>query len=121
MDYINHIAASSAAIIGAVGVVLAAVWGVRSKAITLLRADLETYKEHVRILENENRVQAERIRVLETELAQLQASTNLSPLLVQLERLVDVISSLEGYIKAHDEQAKVILAEIKRVGSQLGS
>lgn len=121
MDYINHLAASSAAIIGAVGVVLAAVWGIRSKAICLLRADLETYKEHVRILENENRVQAERIRILETELAQLQASTNLSPLLVQVERLSVSISSLDRRIQAHDDQAKVILGEIRRMGSQLGS
>lgn len=113
MHSIQDILTSAGALIGAVGVVIAAVWGIRSKAIGLLRADLETYKEHVKLLEAENKRQAERIRVLETEVGQLRAATNLSPLLMQMERVVGAIDLLVTKMGEHDEQAKVILNLVK--------
>lgn len=115
MDYFEHVMTSAGALIGALGVVLAAVWGIRSKAICLLRADLDTYKEHLRLLESENKAQALRIQELETEVGQLRAATNLSPLLVQLERLVTAIDRLEQSIDEHDKQAKVILAIVREL------
>lgn len=113
MHSIQDILTSAGALIGAVGVVIAAVWGIRSKAIGLLRADLETYKQHVALLEAENKRQAERIRVLETEVGQLRAATNLSPLLMQMERVVGAIDTLVTKMGEHDEQAKVILNLVK--------
>lgn len=115
MDYLEHTLKSAGALIGALGVVLAAVWGIRSKAICLLRADLETYKEHLRLLEAENKAQAVRIQELETEVGQLRAATNLSPLLTQVERLVKAIDVLEQNIEAHDRQAKQIAADLAGV------
>ena len=106
---------SVGAVIGSVGIVLTALWGIRSKAICLLRADLETYKEHLRILEGENKAQALRIQELETEVGQLRAATNLSPLLTQIERLVKAIDVLEQNIEAHDRQAKQIAADVAGV------
>jgi predicted RNase H-like nuclease (RuvC/YqgF family) len=115
MSYLEHTLTSAGALIGALGVVLAAVWGIRSKAICLLRADLETYKEHLRILEGENKAQAVRIQELETEVGQLRAATNLSPLLTQVERLVKAIDVLEQNIEAHDRQAKQIASDLAGV------
>lgn len=115
MSYLEHTLTSAGALIGAVGVVLAAIWGIRSKAICLLRADLETYKEHLRLLEAENKTQALRIQELETEVGQLRAATNLSPLLTQVERLVKAIDVLEQNIEAHDRQAKQIASDLAGV------
>ena len=115
MHSIQDILTSAGALIGAVGVVIAAVWGIRSKAIGLLRADLETYKEHVKLLEAENKRQAERIRVLETEVSQLRAATNLSPLVVQIERLATAITAMEQCMQAHDAQAKQIGEDVKEL------
>ncbi len=115
MHSIQDMLTSAGALIGAVGVVIAAVWGIRSKAIGLLRADLETYKQHVALLEAENKRQAERIRVLEAEVSQLRATTNLSPLVVQIERLATAISGLEQCMQAHDEQAKQIGEDVKEL------
>lgn len=115
MSYLEHTLTSAGALIGALGVVLAAIWGIRSKAICLLRADLETYKEHLRLLEAENKTQALRIQELETEVGQLRAATNLSPLLTQVERLVKAIDVLEQNIEAHDRQAKQIAADVAGV------
>ena len=113
MHSIQDMLTSAGALIGAVGVVIAAVWGIRSKAIGLLRADLETYKDHVKLLEAENQRQAERIRVLETEVSQLRATTNLTPLVVQIERLATAITAMEACMQAHDAQAKAIAADIR--------
>lgn len=113
MHSIQDMLTSAGALIGALGVVLAAVWGIRSKAICLLRADLETYKEHLRLLESENKAQALRIQELETEVGQLRAATNLSPLVVQIERLATAISGLEQCMQAHDQQAKTILGVVQ--------
>ena len=115
MHSIQDISISIGALIGSVGVVLAAIWGIRSKAICLLRADLETYKEHLRLLEAENKTQALRIQELETEVGQLRAATNLSPLVVQIERLVKAIDALEGCMQAHDQQAKQIASDLAGV------
>ena len=115
MNDFEHVMTSAGALIGAVGVVLASIWGIRSKAICLLRADLETYKEHLRILEGENKAQAVRIQELETEVGQLRAATNLSPLVVQIERLVKAIDQLEQSIEAHDRQAKQIASDLAGV------
>jgi len=115
MNYLEHTAMSVGALIGSVGIVLTAIWGIRSKAICLLRADLETYKEHLRLLEGENKAQAVRICELEAEVGQLRAATNLSPLLTQIERLVKAIDVLEQNIEAHDRQAKQIAADVAGV------
>ena len=119
MHSIQDMLTSAGALIGAVGVVMAAVWGLRSKAICLLRADLETYKEHLRLLEGENKAQALRIQELETEVGQLRAATNLSPLVVQIERLATAISGLEQCMQLHDAQAKAIAVDVQALHGKL--
>jgi chromosome segregation ATPase len=119
MHSIQDISMSVGALIGSVGVVLTAAWGIRSKAITLLRADLETYKDHVKLLESENKRQAERIHVLEQEVQQLRATTNLAPLVVQIERLATAISGLEACMQLHDAQAKAIAVDVQALHGKL--
>ena len=72
-----------------------------------------------RLLEGENKAQALRIQELETEVGQLRAMTNLSPLVVQIERLATAISGLEQCMQLHDAQAKAIAVDVQALHGKL--